>query len=552
MAFSNCHQHVNGVSNSHYDAIVIGAGMSGIRMLHDLKKRGIDGKCFEAGSGIGGTWYWNRYPGARADSESWVYILTFLEEIGMDYKWKERFPTQPELERYLNEVVDYLKLRDNFVLNTRIGSAHYDDSKNIWHVTTSKGEKHTCDFLITAAGPLSTPLKPPFRGLDSFKGEYYQTALWPDKKVDFTGKRVGIFGTGATGVQLVPLIAHAAKKLTVFQRTPNYVLPGRNFVFSEGQERELKQDFNGIAKRVRAQPFGGDMGSTTRTFLNVKDKEALNQAFDYGWEQGGFRYIFETVNDMLTNVDCNEAASEFLRKKIRALVHDPVTAETLCPYYPLMSKRPPLGHFYYEAFNRPNVELVDIKKDPVEEITPTGLRTLAREFELDIIIFAIGFDAVTGTLDSIDIRGNKGKPLKAHLESNLATAYGITTAGFPNLFMVLGPQSVWANLPVVIDNTVDWIGKTMSHMRESGHKRIDTKTELTEKWKEEVDKQFWGTLLGQGARATGAWHVGGNVEGKPLRCYWYFGGVPAYIEHCDQEIESGYPGFIFSNPIEAH
>lgn len=359
----------------------------------------------------------------------------------------------------------------------------------------------------------------------------------------------------------------------MFQRTPNYVLPGRNFVFSDDQERELKQDFKGIAKRVRAQPFGGDMASTTRTFLNVKDKQTLHRAFDYGWEQGGFRYIFETVNDMLTNVECNEAASEFLRQKIRSLVHDPATAEMLCPYYPLMSKRPPLGHFYYEAFNRPNVELVDIKKDPVQEITPDGLRTLAGEYELDIIIFAIGmnsslpcstrsfhqkltqvtgFDAVTGTLDAIDIRGVEGKPLKEHLESNLATAYGITTAGFPNLFMILGPQTVWANLPVVIDNTADWIGKTISHMRESGHKRIDTKAELTEQWKEEVDKQFWGTLLGQGARDTGAWHVGGNVEGKPLRCYWYFGGVPAYIEYCDKEIESGYPGYTFSNPVEAH
>lgn len=313
-----------------------------------------------------------------------------MDEIGYDWAWNERFPSQPELETYLNGLVDFLGLRDNFVLNTRVTSAHYDESKSVWKVTTSQGEVTTCNFLVSATGPLSTPLKPPFPGLDTFKGEWFQTSRWPDKKVDFTGKRVGIFGTGATGVQIIPLIAHAAKQVTVFQRTPNYVLPGRNFVFSKDQERELKQDFKGIAQRVRAQPFGGDMAGTTRTSLDVKDKEALNQLFDNGWEQGGFRYIFNTVNDMLSNAECNEAASEFIRKKIRAIVQDPETAEALCPHYPLMSKRPPLGHFYYETFNRPNVKLVDLRKNPVQKITPNGIQTLAEEHDLDIIIFGIG------------------------------------------------------------------------------------------------------------------------------------------------------------------
>ncbi|KAJ9603012.1 hypothetical protein H2200_012307 [Cladophialophora chaetospira] len=543
---------VNGPSRTDQTAIVIGAGLSGIRMMYELNKRGVSGKCLEAGAGIGGTWFWNRYPGARADSEVWVYILTFLEEIGYDWDWKERFPSQPELESYFNGVVDYLGLRDNFFLNTRVKSARYDDSKNVWHVSTSQGDEYTCDFLITATGPLSTPLKPPFVGLDTFKGQWLQTALWPDQKVDFTGKRVGVFGTGATGAQIIPLIAHAAKQLTVFQRTPNYVLPGRNFVFTKDQERELKKDFKGIAQRVRAQPFGGDMVGTTRVSSDVKNKEALNQIFDYGWEQGGFRYIFNTVNDMLTNVDCNEAASEFIRQKIRAIVQDPATAEALCPYYPLMSKRPPLGHFYYETFNRPNVELVDLRKDPVQKITPNGLQTLAKEFDLDIIVFGIGFDAVTGTLNSIDIRGAGNKPLKDHLECDLGTGYGIATTDFPNFFMILGPQSAWANLPIVIDTAADWIGKAISHMQERGHNRIEAKKELTRSWTEEVDKHFWGTLLGKGAQETGAWHVGGNVDGKPLRCYWYFGGIPRYLELCAKEVESGYPGFTFSNALQAH
>lgn len=311
----------------------------------------------------------------------------------MEWKWKERFPTQPELERYLNEVVDYLQLRNQIEFNTDIAAAHFDEAQNIWEVNTTAGASYTSKFLVAASGALSTPLKPPYPGLEDFKGEWYHTGLWPDRKIDFAGKRVGIIGTGATAVQAIPIIAHVADHVTVFQRTPNYVLPARNFIFTEEQEREIKQDFKGVVERARNQSFGTDILPLTRSSLDIGDRAALDQVFDYGWERGGFRFMFETVSDIMTDSACNEAACEFLRKKIRAIVHDPAVAETLSPRYPLLSKRPPLGHFYYETFNRPNVELVDLKENPIQEFTADGLRTLSKEHKLDMVIFAIGMSS---------------------------------------------------------------------------------------------------------------------------------------------------------------
>jgi cation diffusion facilitator CzcD-associated flavoprotein CzcO len=554
---STAEAHTNGVNgtNDHpsvdYEAVVVGAGFGGIRMLYELGKRGISARVFEAGSNVGGTWYWNRYPGARTDSESWVYILTFLEEIGMDWSWKERFPTQPEVEQYLNRITDHFDLRKNIQFNTRITAAHRDDAKNVWRVTTSKGEELTCTFLVTATGPLATPLKPPFPGLDSYKGEWYQTGLWPKHKVDFAGKRVGVVGTGATAVQVIPVVAHTAKTLTIFQRTPNYVLPSRNHPLMEDQMMEIKQDYGKVFNRARAQAFGMDFVDATRTSTDMKNDAEFQRVLDFGWEKGGFRFIFETFADMLTNAECNEAAGEFIRNKIRSIVKDEKTAELLCPNYTILSKRPPLGHFYYETFNRENVLLIDIKNDPILEITPTGLRTGTAEYEFDIIIFAVGFDAITGTLAQIDLRGSDNQLLAEQLHKKMATAYGITVSGFPNLFMVSGPQAPFANIPVIIDNTVDWIGKTMAHMREHGHQRMDTKTEVAEKWSELVNMVFNATVLPQGAKDTRSWYIGANVEGKTVEPMFFFGGVAPYFAHCEKEITDGFPGFTFSSPIEA-
>ncbi|KIW68005.1 hypothetical protein PV04_03981 [Phialophora macrospora] len=543
--------HTNGASHTgspdaDYDALVIGAGFGGIRMLYELGKRGFTAKAFEAGSGVGGTWYWNRYPGARTDSESWIYVLTFQEVLGLDWNWKERFPTQPEVEEYLNRVTDYLDLRKHIEFNTKVTSAHWNSTKNVWEVTTSKGETCTATFLITATGPLATPLMPPFPGLESFKGEWYQTGLWPKHKVEFAGKRVAVVGTGATAVQVIPIVAHTAKTLTVFQRTPNFVLPARNYPIPQDQQAALKRDCEAVLKRARTQSFGMDMVDSTIKSSDLDTDADIQRVLEFGWEIGGFRFVFETFADMLTNQKCNDTAAEFVRNKIRSIVRDKETAELLCPHYAILSKRPPLGHFYYEAFNRDNVKLVDVKNDPIQAITPTGLRTGTKEYEFDMIIFAIGFDAITGTLAAIDIRGDKDQHLGEQLNKDMATAYGITTPGFPNMFMVSGPQAPFANLPVVIDNTVDWIGRTIAFMQEQGHRRIATNEDVARRWSNQVDDVFNATVLPEGAKKTHSWYVGANLEGKTVRPLFWFGGVAPYFAYCDQEISDGFPGFTFS------
>ena len=421
----------NGVNGTHafpkvdYEALVIGAGFGGIRMLYELGKRGISAKAFEAGTNVGGTWYWNRYPGARTDSESWVYILSFLEEIDMEWSWKERFPTQPEVEQYLNRITDHFDLRKQIEFNTRVTSAHRDEARNVWRVTTSKGDEYTCTFLITATGPLATPLKPPFPGLDSYKGEWYQTGLWPKNKISFADKRVAVIGTGATAVQVIPIVAHNAKSLTVFQRTPNYVLPARNHPLTDDQLTEIKSDYQKVFNRARVQAFGMDFVDASRTMADMKDDAEFQRVLEFGWEIGGFRFIFETFADMLTNPACNAAAGAFIRNKICSIVKDPKTAELLCPHYTILSKRPPLGHFYYETFNRENVTLIDVNDNPIEEITPTGLRTSSSTYEFDMIIFAIGFDAITGTPSKIDLRNAQNDLLTEQLEAKMETGYGV-------------------------------------------------------------------------------------------------------------------------------
>jgi cation diffusion facilitator CzcD-associated flavoprotein CzcO len=547
--------HLNGTANMtqrpdvEYDALVIGAGFGGIRMLYELGKRGFSAKAFEAGTGVGGTWYWNRYPGARTDSESWIYVLTFQEQLGLDWDWKERFPTQPEVERYLNHVTDHLDLRKHIELNTRVTTAHWNDAKCLWELSTASGKTYTTNFLITATGPLATPLEPPFPELDSFKGEWYQTGLWPKNKVDFAGKRVAIIGTGATAVQVIPIVAHNAKTLTVFQRTPNFVLPARNYPLTEDQQVALRRDCETLLNRARTQSFGMDMVDATLKSTDLSTDAEVQKVLEFGWEIGGFRFIFETFADMLTNAKCNDAAAEFVRNKIRSIVKDKETADLLCPHYAILSKRPPLGHFYYEAFNRDNVQLVDVKNNPIRAITPTGLRTETNEYEFDMIIFAVGFDAITGTLAQIDLRGKNGTVLADELEKDMLTAYGITTPGFPNLFMVSGPQAPFANIPVIIDNTVDWIGRTVSFMRANGQQRMETKEDVARNWAQKVEAIFNMTVLPEGAKQTKSWYIGANLEGKTVRPLFYFGGVASYFNHCAKEIEDGFPGFIFSSCI---
>lgn len=400
----------NGVNGAHeaakpdYDVIVVGAGFSGIRIIYELRRLGLSYKVIEAGTGVGGTWYWNRYPGARTDSESWIYILNFSKEINQEWTWKERFPRQPEVLEYLNFVADKFDMKKDIQFNTRVTSAHWDDAKTLWNFETDAGEKLNSRWFISATGILSVGRELPFPGVENFKGEYYKSFAWPKKEVDFRGKRVGVIGTGATAVQLIPMISQEAKSLTVFQRTANHVLPARNHPLTAEQQRDIKARYDEVWQGARSEIFGMSFIDSQLKMMEIEDERKIRRVLENGWEIGGFRYIFETFADLLTSQKANDIASDFVREKIRSIVADEDTAELLCPTHALMAKRPPLGHHYYEQFNKPHVTLVDVMKNPVKEITEKGVRLTEKdqradsdEFEFDIIVFACGFDVSRGS-----------------------------------------------------------------------------------------------------------------------------------------------------------
>jgi cation diffusion facilitator CzcD-associated flavoprotein CzcO len=435
-------------------------------------------------------------------------------------------------------------MRRDIQLNTRVTSAHYDELKNIWNVKTTDGQSLTCHFFIPATGALSASLDPPFPGLDTFKGDWYKSSNWGNRKLNFEGKRVAVVGTGATGVQIVPIVAHNAASVTVFQRTPNYVLPGRNYQVTEALNQEVKRNYDDVWNLAQNQVFGFAMPTSGRTIADVDDA-GHQQVLEAGWEAGGFRFIFETFDDMLLDPKSNEVAAEFVRRKIRAVVKDPKKADLLCPKYPLMAKRPPLGHFYYEAYNRPNVQLVDVSKNPIVEATTKGLRTATDEYEFDIIIFAIGFDVATGGLDNIDIRGPT-QSLKEDWSKRLETYLGIGVEGFPNLLLIAGPQVPSANVPVVIDHTAEWIGNLISHMRKNGYRRLEPKSEAVDRWCDQCQLVFDSTLLAKASEQVSSWYIGANVPGKRHTVLLYFGGLVEYMKHSRKEAGDGYQGFKFS------
>ena len=522
-----------------YDAIVIGAGFGGLRALHELRSLGLRVKVFEAGSGVGGTWYWNRYPGARTDSESWVYAYSFSKELQDEWSWTERFPSQPEALAYLDHVAERFDMRKHIAFDTRVESAVWDERAKRWSVRTNRGGAHTCAYLVTAVGVLSTPYVPPFPGLEKFRGEWYVTGRWPKERVDFAGKRVVVIGTGATAVQAIPIIAKTARHLTVLQRTPNYVLPARNGPLTEEERASIRRDYDEIWRQAREHFFGFAMEPAGRMCGDVTP-EQHQRILERGWETGGFRFIFESFDDIFTDERSNEIAAEFIRNKIRAIVKDPATAELLCPKdYPLTAKRPPLGHYYYETFNRPNVTLVDVSGDPITELTETGVRTATRAFDADLIVFATGFDAVTGTLQAMDVRGRDGVTIADKWRDGPRTHLGIMVDGFPNLFMVLGPQSPFANIPVVIDGMVDWIGRALRHMRAQGLATLEARPEAVEGWRKHVDELIHATVLAKGR----SWFLGDNIPGKPHVTLFHFGGAGVYRKECLDEAERGFAGF---------
>ncbi|EFX06635.1 cyclohexanone monooxygenase [Grosmannia clavigera kw1407] len=535
-----------------YDAIVVGAGFSGIRALWELGQLGLTAKGFEAGSDVGGAWYWNRYPGARTDSEAWVYTMNFAPGSREAWNYSERYPAQAEVQQYLGRVADRFELRRLIQFDTRVVSAHYSDERNVWTVTTSDGVATTCRFFLPATGPLSVAKEPPFAGLADYKGVWLQTSTWPTGKVDLRGKRVAIVGTGATGVQIVPKIAPVVQQLTVFQRTPNYVLPGRNYTIDEHEAAAILDNYDATWKCANNHANGLAMHSTGKTVRQTADATAIRQVLDAGWERGGFHFQMETFDDIATDQKANEVAAAYIRQKIHAIVQDQHTADLLSPHYPFMSKRPPCGHFYYEAFNRPNVELVDIRHDGLA-LYEDGIRTTKTQVDrpFDVVIFALGFDAGTGALAEIDVRGSHGRRLRDIWDAKVETFAGVLVPGFPNMFVVCGPHIPFGNMPVVLDLETSWIGRTLRHMQDNRLTRIDASPASAQAWSAHLDDAFHSTIFAESAKSTGAWFVGSNVPGKSTAPLFYFGGVPSWQTWLDNEAKAGWTSMDFSPAVPA-
>jgi cation diffusion facilitator CzcD-associated flavoprotein CzcO len=524
------------------DAVIIGAGFSGLYLLHQLRDQlGLSVRVLEAGAGVGGTWYWNRYPGARCDSESYSYCYSFDPDLMQEWSWSQRYPEAAEIRKYLDHVADRFDLRRSISFDSRVTAASFDDSTNLWTIRTGAGESTTARFFITAVGCLSSANIPNIPGLERFQGQWYHTGRWPHEGVDFTGKRVGLIGTGSTGIQATPPIAEQAAHLTVFQRTANYSVPARNAPFTAEAQAAVKANYRAIREKMRSNINGHPYDIRKESALEVTEQERVRR-YEVAWEKGGleFRGAF---SDLLTSKPSNDTASDFIRAKIRSIVRDSETVRILTPTdHPFASKRPPIDTNYFETFNRDNVALVDVRSAPIQEITPRGIRTSAREYQLDVIVFATGFDAMTGPMLAMDITGTEGRSLRQDWAAGPRTYLGLQVPGYPNMFTVTGPgsPSVLANMPVAIEQHTQWIARCIGHMKEYGLTRIEAEAKAAEDWGAHVNEAAGQTLL---PMANHSWYLGANVPGKPRVFMPYAGGMARYAKFTDEVAQNGYRGF---------
>jgi cyclohexanone monooxygenase len=531
----------NVVPAATYDVVVVGAGFAGMYMLHKLRGLGLSVRVYEQGGDVGGTWYWNRYPGARCDVESMQYSYSFSDELQQEWDWSERYAPQPEILKYANHVADRFKLRSDIQLNTRVDRAMFDESANCWQVATSDGKIVGASYVVLATGCLSNARTPDIKGLSDFRGKVYHTGHWPHEPVDFTGMRVGVIGTGSSAIQSVPVIAEQASQLTVFQRTPNFSIPARNAELTAEEREAFRAKYPEIRRFAREEARNGiytDMPD--RGALDDGDNERRSK-YEARWVRGGLTFM-SVYNNLAIDKAANDTAADFVRAKIAEIVRDPETAKLLQPNnHPIGSKRICIDTDYFATFNRPNVKLVDIRSNPIEQISPNAVRAGGKDYDVDALVLATGFDAMTGSVAKIDIRGRNGQTLNQKWAEGPKTYLGLMSAGFPNLFIITGPgsPSVLSNMIVSIEQHVDWIADCIAYMRDRGVVTMEAQKDAEDKWVAHVNEVAHTTLYPQ----ANSWYMGANIPGKPQIFMPYIGGVGAYRQICNDVAAKGYDGF---------
>ncbi len=534
---------INRQASENLDVAIVGAGFGGLYALHKLRSMGLKAHVFEAGSDIGGTWFWNRYPGARCDIESLQYSYSFDPDLDREWDWTERFATQPEILRYINHVADRFNLRGGITLNCRIASADYDEFAGRWTLTTEDGRRAVATWVVMATGCLSMPLVPKFAGLDDFAGKVYHTGNWPADGVDFSGQRIGVIGTASSAIQAIPEIAKQAAELFVFQRTPSFSVPARNAPITPEKRNDWQANLEDLRRKAASETPTGVIYDFGTMSAKEVDDETRQAEFEARWQKGGANFAY-AYTDLVRDEISNAYAADFVRGKIKQLVSDPEVADALTPQgFPIFAKRICVDTDYYATYNRPNVTLVDLRKAALDRVTTTGVRTAARDYPLDALVLATGFDAVTGALDRIDIRGIGGRSLKDSWLGGPRTYLGLMATGFPNLFMVNGPgsPSVLSNVLLSAEHHVNWIADCLAYLRSKGAETIEPTSQAVDQWVEHVNELAAGTLYDQ----ADSWYVGANVPGKP-RVFMAYIGVASYRRKCREIVEAGYAGFVLA------
>ena len=532
-------QKVKTTGPTDLDAVVVGAGFTGLYMLYRLQKLGFSARIFESAPNVGGTWYWNRYPGARCDIESMQYSYQFSEDLQQEWRWKERYASQPEILKYIEHVADRFDLKKNITFETKVESAEFDETASNWVIKTDRDEWVRARYFIMGVGCLSAPIRPEFNGANLFKGEVYQTSVWPEHEVDFQGKRVGIIGAGSSAVQSVPLMAQEVDHLYVFQRTPNFVVPAQNRELSDEEVDSIKSDY----KSFRAEAYAG-----LTAFLFPRHNQSVfdlspterKKRFDEQWEIGGLPFL-GAFNDLLLDEDANKEVTNYWRERIGQIVHDPKVADLLTPNEYFGCKRLCAGTDYYETFNRENVTLVDVSKSSIKGLTSGGLETKSSEYALDMIIYATGFDAMTGSVTRINITGMGGQSIQEKWEAGPLTYLGLTVSGFPNMFNLVsaGSPSVLATMVTGAEQHGDWVADCLEYMRTRGYSRIEATEEAESQWSAEVNQAGENSLRSK----CDSWYVGSNVKGKARVFAPYIGGWPPYVKKCKAVADNDYDGF---------